>query len=136
MLARHQRYATLPATLFLVGALTTLQVSAEETFIAGLGAQSCSFLTAAIQPGDGWAANTLTKSVMSWAQGFMSGTNAVMREYRKKYFDLGTLNRDEQWVYLFDFCRSNPTQDFSHAVYDMMFNRLRIREVPPTGERK
>jgi hypothetical protein len=117
------------ALVLFASTLITSQAFADDTFLAGLGAQTCSFLNANIQPGDGWAKNTLTMGVMSWAQGFVSGSNATMKEIRNKYFDLGTVSRDEQWAFILESCRRKPTQDISHAVYEMMFARLRIRPV-------
>jgi hypothetical protein len=116
-------------SLLIGGVLLSTRARADDVMIAGHGAQPCIFLNANIRAGEGWSSNALTQGVMSWMQGFVSGANALKRETDKSYFDLGSISRDEQWGYVLDFCRRNPSVDFSHAVSDMMVNRLRLVHV-------
>jgi len=113
-------------TALLIGMLGASHVHANDIMIAGHGAQPCAVLNANIREGEGWATNALTQGAMSWMQGFASGVNAMKSEAAKQYFDLSTISRDEQWAYVLDFCRRNPSQDFSHAVVQMIVHRLRL----------
>ena len=58
--------------------------------------------------------------------GFMSGLNLMKSETGKQYFDLGTSSRDEQWAYLLEACRRNPSQDVSYAVANIVVEKMRV----------
>jgi hypothetical protein len=76
----------------------------------------------------GWAKDGYSLGVMAWNQGFISGTNLILREKTKRYYDIDTISRDEQWSYLLDFCRRNPQKDIGRGVLEMMVKRLRTTQ--------
>jgi hypothetical protein len=73
---------------------------------------------------------------MSWMQGFTSGVNAVKIGSQKLYFDLSTISYDEQWSYVLDFCRRNPSVYFDHAVDQMMVDRLHVIQWTPPARQQ
>jgi hypothetical protein len=106
-------------------ALAIIPPAFAGTFMAGMGATPCSVLVANTREGEGWAKDGYSLTVMAWGQGFLSGTNLILREKTKRYYDIDTISRDEQWSYLLDFCRRNPKKDIGRGVLDMMVTRLR-----------
>jgi hypothetical protein len=115
---------------FLLCAMIGLHAFADGLIGEGVGSLECKEITDKIPYGQGWGANGFTQGVMSWFEGFASGLNAMKAEKDKTYFDLSSISVDEQWAYVLDVCRRNPSLDIAHAVDDMMVHRMRLIKVP------
>jgi hypothetical protein len=114
------------ATLVLAATLT-VSTAAGETAVSGVGATPCSDLNLNVRPGSGYMDNTYTTSVMSWVQGFVSGINVVKLQAEKRFFDLASIDVDEQWAFVVAYCRRNPAKSISHAANDLIFRRLVVK---------
>jgi hypothetical protein len=108
--------------------LALISPASAGTFMAGIGATPCTVLLANAREGDGWAKDGYSLGVMAWNQGFISGANLILREKTKRYYNIDTISRDEQWSYLLDFCRRNPQKDVGRGVLEMMMKRLRTTQ--------
>jgi hypothetical protein len=105
--------------------ITLIAPVSAGTFIAGVGATPCTVLLANTREGDGWAKDGYSLGIMAWSQGYISGANEMLRETTKKYWDIDSVSRDEQWSYLLNYCRRNPQQDIFRGVQEIIQKRLR-----------
>ncbi len=99
----------LPAAV-LTGALVISSATVSQT-ISGTGARECSAFNFAIEQ----ESNTAIDSFLSWAQGFISGFNAVNRDGSDIAIDHGGL-----FHWLASYCRANPDTPFYQAIQQMI----------------
>jgi hypothetical protein len=113
-------------------AFATLSADRDPGLISGMGALNCSALTEQLVPGQGYAQSKLSVAVFSWVQGFSSALNAIGIVQNGHFFDLRSINEDEQWSHIVKFCQQNPDGLVFEAVRDMIATRFKIENGPPS----
>ena len=98
--------------------------SKAEFFMAGIGAVSCGKVA------DGYRQDpSQVEGVMlTWAQGFMSGSNLSLGG--GQYRDLTAMTVDEQRKSLRAYCDSHPTAEFIEAAMDL-YSKLPLKKYTP-----
>jgi hypothetical protein len=96
--------------------------------MSGAGSQRCSYLTSRTKPGSHLQESSITGMVFGWAQGFMSGMNAGKAD-TGFYFDLSSVSIEEQWAFITEYCRQNPSKQIVDAVIELVSKRLQPRKL-------
>jgi hypothetical protein len=114
---------------FAVGVLIQPTSSRADFLYAGVGAISCGKL---IQ--DYARIPTQTEGLMiTWAQGFMTGANALEIKHSGHYRDLEAMTIEDQQERLRNYCDEHPMAEFVKAAIDL-WNKLPWKKVnPPTS---
>jgi hypothetical protein len=94
---------------------------AAEFEIAGIGTRHCSEFVAAHKQSPKESEN----SYIAWAQGFMSGQNAMIQENSAnlsgppKQLEPKSFDVSQQKDYLISFCLKNPSMTYFNAVANL-----------------
>jgi hypothetical protein len=110
-----------------VGILAQPTSLKADWMMSGVGVVSCGKIAEDYRK-DATYTHTFT---MNWAQGYMSGANAVAIGSYGKYRDLQAMTVDEQQQSLRDYCDKHPVATFSKAVIDL-YNKLPAKSYTPS----
>jgi hypothetical protein len=94
--------------------------------LAGAGTAKCSKLNSQGKAGQPPQIMETPQAIfmLGWVQGFMSGSNMGTMAARNGYFDLGTIDIEEQWAFLTVYCQRNPDSTVYDATIELMRKRL------------
>jgi hypothetical protein len=107
-----------------LGILIQPTSSKAEFFMAGIGAVSCDKVAEGYQQDA-----TKTEGVMlTWTQGFMSGSNVNLEN--GQYRDLTAMTLDDQKKSLRAYCDAHPLAEFIEAAMDL-YSKLPLKKYTP-----
>lgn len=95
----------------------------DHLALSGAGAASCAKFAEMYRSNPG-AAELL---YFPWAQGFMSGWNAVRLKAGMEALDLGSIPIRDQQAYIRQYCDQHPLGDYYNAVLALL---LRFKPYP------
>jgi hypothetical protein len=107
----------------------------EDSYISGVGVERCSELNSRAKPGSRLQESSHYRLVLSWAQGFVSSFNmsgiveASKAGTGRSYMDLSSISLEEQWAFITQYDRQNPSKQIVDAVFDLAngFQRRPVR---------
>lgn len=63
-----------------------------------------------------------------WAQGYLSGMNAILRLSSKKSVDFSVISVEEEQAFIKDYCQKNPDSTYGFAVEELYQRIIKLQE--------
>lgn len=102
------RVAFLLAATCLIGiSLSGREAAAEPLVTQGIGASTCSKLTADLKPSEGLT-NPVNLMLYSWVQGYLSAANVSLLEAGGKHVDINAIDEGKILSEVQTYCEANP----------------------------
>lgn len=111
--------------LALTASVPAAQAQAPGVTLAGYGAIQCQNLALGRMSGDNFRATQTGLGVVAWAQGYLSGLNAIEINAGRRTIDLSGGRAPELWSTINSECRDNPQKKIEDVVAEFFLHNRR-----------